>query len=195
MLAFSAERHVSLWIREGSSHDRCEGTMDVFCSSLRCPRCLSLAGHDVVWRGSQLASVDLSPAQFQRSKNITPQNLLEQVTTSMDKERYELCWDPLHATVGKSLSKATCGPTVHQGNSGALGSQNSAEVLLAIDPRTRLCERALSYRAREVRNSHQSRKARTSGLRKKKRWTSSSLHACPAPGQKLKHNVEGVHTI
>ena len=58
-----------------------------------------------------------------------------------------------------------CGPFFYIG---AFGSQISAEFLLAADSRTRQCERGLPYRARDVRNSHQS-------------WTSSSFHAPSTP--------------
>ena len=60
LLAFSAESQVSLWICEGSSDDRCEGSSNVFCFSPLCTWCLSWAGHDVVWRGSLPPAVDLS---------------------------------------------------------------------------------------------------------------------------------------
>ena len=46
----------------------------------------------------------------------------------------------------------------NSGNPGTFRSKHSIEVLLAADPRVRPCDRALPYRAREVRNSHRRKK-------------------------------------
>ena len=61
----------------------------------------------------------------------------------------------------------TRGPIVHQGNSRGYWSQNSAEFLIAKKKtRNRLCDRALPYRACEVRDNHQTRRAGTTGFQR-----------------------------
>ena len=65
-------------------------------------------------------------------------------------------WEKPHAIfVKKTLSVKTREPFVHTGNPGASGAPNCVEFLVATDPRAWPCEKALSRRARDVRDSHQ----------------------------------------
>ena len=57
-----------------------------------------------------------------------------------------------------------------------------------------MCERASSHRAREVRDSHQRRRARTRRLRRTHRTISSVPRACQHPGQNSYTKVQGVQT-
>ena len=83
---------------------------------------------------------------------------------------------------GKSLSKATRGPMAHQCNPGqsrAPRSSNSAECLVAENPRKRLCDRAPPYRACETNETA----ACPRRHRRQQRTTRSLLHTCPTFGE------------
>ena len=84
--------------------------------------------------------------------------------------------------IRKSVSKADRDPFVHSSNLRACRSETSTDFVRAAEPRVRHCERALPYRLREVRKSHQrKKKARTERLRPNQKSTSRSLHTHEPP--------------
>ena len=60
--------------------------------------------------------------------------------------------------------KQHAGPIVREGNPGAFRRSNTGELLVEKDLRNRLCERAPSHRACEVRDIHRRRRASTGGF-------------------------------
>ena len=95
---------------------------------------------------------------------------------------------------GRSLSETTRGTIVHRaihGHSGTKIQPNffSQQLLDTV------CERASSHRAREVRDCHQRRRARSRRLRRTRRTMSSVPRACQHPRQNSYTQVQSIHVL